>query len=197
MKRFLHGTVAAAAALAGIGVLASQSTAESAELQDQGQGQGQVEQFTIRFESVQPEGRIKTLLQQHSLIPFAVFMTLDDQYGRHYVGPSKANLQAIDQARSITRQMEDGYGRSLAHRAKLASEGKLPAQAQERIAAVNTRRQNRVSSLDRGRPIIYGLWVTGSKASADAIARVPGVTVVSAHDLNGRAILEDPKAPVQ
>ncbi len=181
----------AAIATAGLGLRTSQSNAQP----EGAQAEASVEQFTLHFSTVQAEGRLKTLLQQHSLAPFGVFMTLDDQYGRHYVRPEKASVAVIDAARSTSREMENKYGKSLTVRAKLAAEGKLPQQAQERIAAANERRQNRSTALDRGRPIIYGLWVAGSKASADAISRVPGVTVTPAHPLQGRTILEDPKIP--
>lgn len=148
---------------------------------------------TLRFERPQAEGRLKQLMTQNGLKPYRVFMSLDGQYGRHTVPAANASVEVIDQARATTAAMEDRYGKSLTKRQELVDSGKLPDQAREKIEAASSKRAQRSAALQRGKPIIYGLWVVGKPEALDAIGKVPGVTVTQAIDVAGTKRLVDPE----
>lgn len=178
-------TILAFAALATAGTVQSFSAVEAQTAQDTASA-------TLRFERPQAEGYLKQLMAQKDLKPYRVFMSLDGQYGRHTVPAADAGVAVIDQARANTVAMEQRYGNSLAKRQELVDSGKIPAEARANIQAASEKRVLRSSALQRGRPIIYGLWVVGKPEAIDAIRKVSGVTVIEPVDVGGNKRLVDP-----
>lgn len=195
MKRtyLILGVVGAAIGTAGLASLTSFTEAQTTTATNE--AVPSVAQYTVSFANAQPEGRLKSLLEQNGLKPFAVFMRLDDQYGRHSVAASAASVTVIDDARRITSTMESNYGKSLQRRSALIAEGKLPAEAKDRIAAAEAKRSSRAQALGRGQPIIYGLWVTGDAEGIAALTKTAGISTTPAQTVQGRTVLLDPKAP--
>ena len=159
----------------------------------------QLVQASIEFAKVTPDQKVKNVLQKYQLLPYKIYMFLDDQYGAHTTTPDKAKLSLIDEARQISIRMREARKKSIQHRAKMLLEKGFEKRRRlaESLTSRESKRKNQVNGLRRGVPIIYGVRVMGSEENLRAVAADNAVAAMTPGFIidDKRIAVRDPATP--
>jgi hypothetical protein len=141
--------------------------------------------LTVSFHRLVTDSEVQTFLKDNHALPFAVFTCAGDLCGVHRIAQSKASVGLVAEAREKAIEMEDNAERGIGGRAQSLIHGRsekdfvansdLVEQGQGLLRIAKSVDLLKARAIG-GEAIIYGLQVLVSRADAEHLTSVAGIT---------------------